>query len=181
MERPPCGRWNRSSCSPGAENLASIAPDAADCFAGGWVVPWVGPEPLLKGDGVRRLLFCLVLWFVLALCALAQLPRPWVWVFALAVPGVLLSAFQQRSSRTWRRAGVVVASLCLGLAAAELGLAMPGVLEGVADSATLPEQVCRRVGLPAHSMSFHGWGPHQMLALLEAEEEKPVVAGRSPS
>lgn len=52
--------------------------------------------------------------------------------------------------------------------------------EGVADSATLPAQLSLASGgrYRGLNLGFSGWGPHQMLAILEHRLEAPAMTGR---
>lgn len=50
--------------------------------------------------------------------------------------------------------------------------------EGVEDEESMPAVVSRRLRHKYNvvNMGFHGWGPHQMLRLLETERERPSVS-----
>ncbi len=52
--------------------------------------------------------------------------------------------------------------------------------EGLNDDETLPHYVAQELGERCLNLGFHGWGPHQMLALLQHELEAPALEGDTP-
>ncbi len=52
--------------------------------------------------------------------------------------------------------------------------------EGVNDDETMPYRVEEKGGFKAFNFGFHGYGPHQMLAVLENNLEQTIIANASP-